>query len=103
MSEFARPLGPQEKETLETLMRSRTVPAGIYQRACIILWSSEGQTPSEIAARLGHKFDNVVKWVRRFNEQGLAGLEEKPGRGRKPSITSEQALTVVETALSDPG
>jgi transposase len=103
MSEFARPLGPQERATIEKLMRSRTAPAGIYQRACIISWSSEGQTPSEIAARLGHKFDNVAKWIRRFNEEGLAGLEEKPGRGRKPSITPTQALEVVETALSDPG
>jgi transposase len=103
MSEFARPLGPQERATIEKLMRSRTAPAGIYQRACIISWSSEGQTPSEIAARLGHKFDNVAKWIRRFNEQGLQGLEEKPGRGRKPSITPTQALEVVETALSDPG
>jgi hypothetical protein len=102
MPEFARPLGPQEAETIEKVLRSRTVPAGLYQRALIIFWSSQGQTPSQIAARLDHKFDNVVKWIRRFNAEGLLGLQEKPGRGRKRRLDETDALAVVETALTPP-
>lgn len=102
MSEFVRPLGPQETATIRKLVHSRSVPAGIYQRACMIWWSSQGQTPSEIAARLDHKFDSVLRWIRRFNEEGLKGLQERPGRGRKPSITPTQALEVVETVLAEP-
>ena len=102
MPEFVRPLGPQETQTIQELVRSRTVPAGIYQRALMILWSSQGQTPSEIAQRLDHKFDNVVKWIRRFNQEGLVGLQEKPGRGRKPRFQETDALAVVETALASP-
>ena len=48
MPEFVRALGPQETETLEKLLRSRTVPAGLYQRALIIHWSSQGQTPARL-------------------------------------------------------
>jgi len=103
MPEFVRSLGPQEAETLQKLLRSRTVPAGLYQRALIIWWSSQGQTPSEIATRLEHKFDNVVKWIRRFNAEGLAGLQEKPGRGRKRRLQPTDALPVVETVLTPPG
>ena len=103
MPEFVRPLGPDEAQTLQQLLRSRTVPAGIYQRALIIHWSSQGQTPSAIAARLDHKFDNVRKWIRRFNALGLAGLQEKPGRGRKPTLQATDALPVVETVLTPPG
>jgi len=103
MPEFVRPLGPQEAETLQKLLRSRTVPAGLYQRALIIWWSSRGQTPSEIAARLEHKFDNVLKWIRRFNAEGLVGLQEKPGRGRKRRLQPTDALPVVETVLTPPG
>jgi transposase len=103
MPEFVCALGPQEAETIQELIRSRTVPAGIYQRALMIHWSSQGQTPSEIAARLDHKFDNVVKWIRRFNAHGLVGLLEKPGRGRKRRLQETDALTVVETALAPPG
>ena len=103
MAEFVRPLGPQEAATIQKLIRSRTVPAGLYQRALMIYWSSQGQTPSEIAQRLEHKFDNVVKWIRRFNQEGLAGLYERPGRGRKRRLAAGDALPVVETVLTPPG
>jgi transposase len=102
MPEFVRPLGPEEAKAIGRLIRSRTVPAGIYQRALIVQWSSEGLTPVEIARRLPMKWDNVVKWIRRFNEEGLAGMYERPGRGRKPSHGEPQALAVVETALAAP-
>ena len=71
------------------------MPAGYYVRALIIHFSSRGETPAEIARRLEHKFDNVVKWIRRFNEEGLAGLNERPGRGRKAKIQESAALAVV--------
>jgi transposase len=102
MPEFVRPLGPEEAKAMRRLVRSRTVPAGIYQRALIVQWSSEGLTPTAIAHRLPMKWDNVVKWIRRFNQEGLTGLQERPGRGRKPQIREEQALTVVETVLAAP-
>jgi hypothetical protein len=35
MAEFVRPLSPQEQATMHQLRRSRTVPAGYYQRALI--------------------------------------------------------------------
>jgi len=102
MPEFVRSLGPEEARTIDQLVRSRTVPAGIFQRALIVKWSSDGLTPSEIAHRLPMKWDNVVKWIRRFNQEGLPGLQERPGRGRKPQFGEEQALTVVETVLAAP-
>jgi transposase len=102
MSEFVRPLGPDEAKAIRQLVRSRTAPAGIYQRALIVQWSSDGLTPAEIARRLPMKWDNVVKWIRRFNQEGLAGLQERPGRGRKPTRLPTEALSVVETVLASP-
>jgi len=102
MPELVRALGPEEAKAIGQWGRSRTVPAGIYQRALIGQWSSEGQTPIEIAHRLPMKWDNGVKWIRRFNQEGMAGLQERPGRGRKPPIRAEQALAVVETVLAAP-
>ena len=45
MPEFVRPLGPEETKAIEQLIRSRTVPAGVYQRALIVQWSSRGPAP----------------------------------------------------------
>jgi transposase len=103
MPDCDRPLSAEERETIQQLLRSRVVPAGYYVRALIIHFSSRGETPAQIARRLEHKFDNVVKWIRRFNEEGLAGLHERPGRGRKPKIQESTALAVVETVLTPPG
>jgi len=102
MPEFVRALSPDEAATIEQLLRSRTVPAGYYVRALIIHFSRQGETPAQIARRLEHKFDNVVKWIRRFNEEGLAGLNERPGRGRKATVQERAALAVVETVLTPP-
>ena len=102
MPEFVRALTPEEEAVIHQLLRSRTVPAGYYVRALIIHFSSQGETPADISRRLEHKFDNVLKWIRRFNEEGLAGLSERPGRGRKPKIQESEALAVVETVLTPP-
>ena len=102
MPDFVRALSPDEEATIHQLLRSRTVPAGYYVRALIIHFSRQGETPAQIARRLEHKFDNVVKWIRRFNAEGLAGLNERPGRGRKPKVQASEALVVVETVLTPP-
>jgi hypothetical protein len=103
MKEYVRPLGDAEDAALRSLIRSRTVPAGIHDRARMIFWASQGQSPHQIASRLDYKEDNVRKWLRRFNDQGLAGLVERPGRGRKPQFSAADSLTVVETMLAAPG
>ena len=68
----------------------------------IIMMGPTGVGKTEIARRLEHKYDNVCKWIRRFNEEGIAGLNERPGRGRKSKIKESEALAVVETMLSSP-
>jgi transposase len=40
--------------------------------------------------------------LHRFETQGLAGLADKPRRGRPPTYTREQVGTMVATALTDP-
>src|SRR5687767_13579596 len=55
-----------------------------------------------IAAALRLTADTVRAWIKRFNAQGLAGLEDQPRAGRPPTYTPEQVATVIATALSDP-
>ena len=43
-----------------------------------------------IARRLKTDSDQVREWIRRYNESGLAGLKDKPGRGNKPTMTARQ-------------
>ena len=54
-------------------------------RSCLL--AAEGLDNDEIAARLDTRREIVSKWRKRFFEQGLPGLEERP-RGGRPAVFS---------------
>jgi transposase len=61
------------------------------KRLRTVLLAKRGFTAPEIATCTGFSRRMVQKWVERYNAEGLAGLETKSGRGRKPPLTPEQA------------
>jgi transposase len=97
-----RALTPEEHEAIDELARTRTAPARLVDRARIIQAAAQGQSPGKIAAGLGRSRPTVYAWVRRFNEQGLRGLEERPRPGRPHTYTAEQRAEVIAAALTDP-
>lgn len=98
----ARPLTPDEYTSLRQLAHSRTAPARLVERARIIWQAQQGRRVSAIAAalRLNHK--TVRRWLKHFNEYGLAGLEDQPRTGRPATYTAEEVGTVIALALTDP-
>lgn len=60
------------------------------KRLRTVLLAKQGFTASEIATCTGFSRRMVQKWVERYNGEGLAGLETKSGRGRKPPLTPAQ-------------
>jgi transposase len=50
-------------------------------RAKIVLMAAQGYDNDQIAQRLDTRREIVSKWRKRFFEQGLAGLEERPRGG----------------------
>ena len=78
-----------EKQALVAL-RNKGEPAYLRERATAILKIHEGFSPHEVA-RGGllkkRDPDTVYAWLRRYREQGIGGLSNKPGRGRKPAFS----------------
>ncbi len=87
---------------LERRARSRTVNARVSQRAKLVLLYIDGVSKSEIARRIELSRARVIEWIKRFEANGLDGLEEREGRGRKESYTVAQRKRIVETACSKP-
>jgi transposase len=56
-------------------------------RAKVILLAADGLSNKQIAERLQLPRQIVSKWRKRFFEQRLAGLQERPRRGR-PALFS---------------
>ena len=91
-----------ERQELERRMRATTVTVRDRQRAEIILRRAEGVTQGQIAAQLGVSRVTVNDWCQRFLAQRLAGLDDAPGRGRKPSLPPEAVRIVLERAVRPP-
>lgn len=59
----------------------------------------EGKTFTEAAASVRVQLRSLMQWVRKFRTEGLDGLRDKPGRGMKPFIPSEQHTAFRQAVL----
>ena len=77
-------LSEQEREQLEALTRSRSMPHALVRRATIVLLSAAGLANEVIAQRCAVSPPTVSLWRQRYRTQGLAGLHDelRSGRGR---------------------
>jgi CRP-like cAMP-binding protein len=79
-------LDEQQRRVLESLARSYTLPYWQVVRAQMVLLAAQGLRNDEIAQRLNCRREVVSKWRKRFFEQGMAGLDDLPRRGRPPAF-----------------
>jgi len=93
-------LNAEQRETLERLARSRSLPARLVERARIVLLAADGLENQQIALRMGITPEKAARWRKRFLAGGIAALEKdapRPGRTRR--ITDRQVKRVVEMTL----
>src|SRR5262249_34927429 len=76
-------LTPIERQTLLAWQRATTISAGLARRARIVLLLADGVTITDIAATVGMSRRHTYKWIQRFLQERLAGLQDKPGRRRQ--------------------
>lgn len=76
-------------EDLERRIRSAKQPQ-LRQRLRIVYWAMCGETAEEIVERVGLSRRRVQDWVARYNVDGLDGLKDLPGRGRKLQLDEQQ-------------
>jgi transposase len=93
---------PEVIAELERRSRATSVEARAKERASIVLLRLEGLGVAEVAARLGTTPKRVSTWTKRFGTKGLSGLEDEPGRDRKPSIPPEKIERVLTEATRPP-
>ena len=86
-SPYVITLTPPERSALEARARQYTLPHRDVVRAKIVLLAAQGIENKEIGERLDMPRPIVSKWRKRFFRERLAGLEDRPRRGR-PSAFS---------------
>src|SRR4051812_38280903 len=81
-SRYRIELSADERIELERRAHTPTLPFREVQRARLILYAAEGMQDKEIAVRVDCHPEVVSKWRRRFCEQRIEGLKDRPRAGR---------------------
>src|SRR5215210_5353025 len=101
---FARPpLDAVEERRIRKLAGARHAPADWIRRAQIIALSWDGRRVPAIAAALGCSSKAVRYRLARFTAEGLDGLGDRPGAGRKPRISQGQRSQLIALVAGPPG
>ena len=98
----ARMLTPEEDKALTRITCSRKLCAGRVRRAQIVLLSTRGLLAEEIAEELHIHERTARRWVARFNQRGLNGLDEGKRAGHPRVYSAQDVGLVIETAITKP-
>jgi Helix-turn-helix domain len=98
------PTDSAEVAQIRKLAQSHHAPHDCKQRAQMIALSWEGLRTGEIACHLRCHPQTVRERFERFNAEGLEGLTNRPGAGRKARLTEwERSQLIGLVAQPPPG
>ncbi len=100
---MARPVlkvGKYSPEAIKSLFRNderHTIGIRLYAVYQVAL----GQPSRNLEELYNTSFKQITNWVHRFEQEGIDGLRDKPGRGRKTRMDDQQ-LNSVKSLLGEP-
>lgn len=89
----------EEREQLQSLTRSRSLPVALVTRARIIMMTADGISNKEIARNVGYSPYSVSRWRQRYHQQGITGLHDELRPGRPRSIPDERIAELIRKTL----
>jgi len=95
-------LTKEEKDVLNRIIKKRTSPQGIAQRAQIVLLADQMKSTDEIMRTLSVSKTTVVKWRQNFAEKRIDGLKDAPRSGRKPFYAQATVAKLISKTLEAP-
>ena len=101
-SPFEVRLTPEDRAVLEERAQSRIAAHAEVLRARIVLLAADGAQNVDIAQRVGVCVDVASKWRKRFCEEGLAGLKDRPRSGRPRTFGAAVVAGIKALACEPP-
>lgn len=86
-SPFVIVLNDEDRSRFEAVLRQRTAEQRMVLRARIVLEAADGEENATIADRLEIALNTVIKWRKRFFEEGFEGLTDRKRSGRPRSFS----------------
>lgn len=95
-------ISEDDRRKLEALLRAGTAEQRLVKRARIVLMAAEGLKNEEIARRCECNVNTAKLWRNRWLDQGLEGLKDTPGRGRKKVYVDQKEAEILAATLERP-
>jgi putative transposase len=92
-------LSEEEQAQLQSIARSRSLPAALVRRAHMVLACAAGATNTAVARRFATTNATVGKWRRRFVARRIEGLHDELRPGKPRSIDDERIAELLNTTL----
>jgi transposase len=93
-------LEPEQWAELEATMQSPACDKRYWQRLYSVKLNAQGYTLAQISELLEVHYNSVYQWVTRYEEEGVAGLKDRPISGRPP-LLSEADRQQVEAFIQE--
>lgn len=89
----------EARKALEALIRSYTTPKSLHDRAGIILGSADGKDAESIAQEIGTTSRTVRRWRKRYFEDGIVDLNDRPRSGQPRKSSPELVEKVLRLTV----
>ena len=74
--------------------------SSVFRKRChIILLKSAGRSSADVSSIVGINETSINNWLTRYETEGLEGLKNKPGQGRKPILDTATEKDKVREAV----
>jgi transposase len=90
-----------ERDRIELASGLKKGDSHCFRNRChVILLKAEGRSSKDVGLITDMSHISVNHWVNRFKSEGISGLHNKPGQGRKPVLDSEDKQGLLEAIKS---
>lgn len=96
-------LSAEERNQLETIMRTRTLQEQVVSRARILLLKADGDSVDTIAEKIDLNRNSVLLCLKKYNAGDIENaIYDAPGRRRNAEITDEEKAWIINVVCQKP-
>src|SRR5215468_9511275 len=95
-------LSGEQQAELRSRLNSDVYDGSVAWRAQIVLWGDAGYSVGEIADMAGTTRITVRKWLDRYAQSGVEGLESRKSTGRPKTVSDEERARILALTRKTP-
>ena len=90
----------KERQKILDIVKDQKIENRIATRARMLILREEGKNQTQIGKILKVHRNTVMLWEKRYKAEGIEGLFDKPGRGRKPIFSPARQVSNIISSVS---